>query len=78
MLATVRIINNWFRSAKRSDVDKILSETIFSERQEKVFEMFYIKKKDIGYIADTICVSPTVVNVELKAIRDKIYAVIQQ
>lgn len=78
MFTTVRAINGWFRLAKKSDIDKILSEIILSERQEKIFGMFYLKKKDIGFIADTLYVSPTVVSVELKAIRDKIYAIIQQ
>ena len=78
MFTTVRAINGWFRLAKKSDIDKILSEIILSERQEKIFEMFYLKKHDIGFIADSLFVSPTVVSVELKAIRDKIYAIIQQ
>lgn len=78
MFKTVRAVNGWFRLAKRSDIDKILSEIILSERQEKIFEMFYLKKHDIGFIADTLYVSPTVVSVELKEIRDKIYAIIQQ
>lgn len=78
MFKTVRAVNGWFRLAKRSDIDKILSEIILSERQGKIFEMFYLKKHDIGFIADSLFVSPTVVSVELKAIRDKIYAIIQQ
>lgn len=78
MFKTVRAVNGWFRLAKKSDIDKILSEIILSERQEKIFGMFYLKKKDIGFIADTLFVSPTVVSVELKSIRDKIYAIIQQ
>lgn len=78
MFKTVRAVNGWFRSAKKSDIDNILSEIILSERQEKIFGMFYLKKQDINFIADTLFVSPTVVSVELKAIRDKIYAIIQQ
>lgn len=78
MFKTVRAINGWFRSAKKSDIDSVLSEIILSERQEKIFGMFYLKKQDINFIADTLFVSPTVVNVELRAIRDKIYAIIQQ
>ncbi len=78
MFKTVRAINGWFRSAKKSDIDNVLSEIILSERQEKIFGMFYLKKQDINFIADTLFVSPTVVNVELRAIRDKIYAIIQQ
>ena len=78
MPSTVRKINSWFRSVKKSDLDKLLGEVVFSDRQAKVFEMFYLKRLNIGYIADTLCVSQTVINVELKSIRSKIYAIIQQ
>lgn len=75
MFKTVRAVNGWFRLAKKSDIDNVLSEIILSERQEKIFRMFYLKKQDINFIADTLFVSPTVVSVELKAIRDKVYFV---
>lgn len=78
MFATVRAINKFFRLVKKSELDNIMSEVILSDRQKEVFDMFYLKRKNIGYIADTLCVSQTVINVELKAIRDKIYAIIQQ
>lgn len=78
MFATVRAVNRWFRSANRADLDDLVSKIIMSERQQKVFEMFYVKRKGIGFIADTLCVSQTVVNVELKEIRNKIYATIRQ
>lgn len=78
MFATVRAVNGWFRSANRNDLDRLLSEIILSERQRKVFDMFYVKKQNIGFIADTLCVSKTVVNVELKEIRRKILATIRK
>ena len=78
MFATVRAVNGWFRSANKSDLDRMLSEIILSERQRKVLEMFYVRKLDIEFIADTLCVSKTVVNVELREIRRKICASIRQ
>lgn len=75
MRATVRKVNGWFRSATRADVEELMSRIILSERQRRVMEMFYIRGMDIGYIADTLCVSRSVVSVELRAIRDRIAGV---
>lgn len=32
---------------------------------EKVFNMYFIKRKDVNFIADTLCVSPRVINREI-------------
>ena len=48
-----------------------------SERQSKIFDMFYIKRKDIGFIADSLFVSRSVVDVELKGIRRKLMVTIK-
>ena len=40
-----RRVNNFFKSANRADLQIITDDIIFSERQEKVMEMFYLKKK---------------------------------
>lgn len=76
MFTTVRKINQYFRKATRADVNTLLSAIILSDRQLKVFDMFYIKKYNIGYIADTLCVSQTVICEELKTIRNKISVII--
>ena len=76
MSDTVKKINHYFKTAVKSDIDNLLSKIILSERQEKIFEMFFIKKNDIGYIADSLFISPSVVNVELRLIRRKIERVI--
>lgn len=47
-----------------------------SERQERIFDMFYVKKNDIGFIADSLNVCVSVVNDELRLIRGKILRVI--
>lgn len=72
MNSIVRTVNAYFKIATRADVNELLSKIILSERQMRIFEMFYIKRQNIGFIADTLCVSPTVINEELKIIRMKI------
>ena len=71
-LESVRNINSFFKSANRSSIDNLLSKVVFSERQEKIFNMFYIKKYDIGFIADMLNVCESVIKRELRAIRIKI------
>ena len=75
-MQTVKKINQWFRTATRADVNDLLSKIILSERQTRIFEMFYIKRQNIGFIADTLGFSERVICEELFMIRDKISAVI--
>ena len=72
MSTTVKRINSFFKSAKRADVDKVLSEIILSERQKKVFDMYYLQKHDVGFIADTLNFSYSVIKSELNIIRNKL------
>lgn len=76
MGATVKKVNQWFRSATKTEIDKIKSEMALSERQLKIFDMFYIRRNDIGFIADSLFVSRSVVDVELKGIRRKLISVL--
>ena len=76
MLEAVRKVNSYFKSATRPEVDSLLSQIILSERQLKIFDMYYIKKKDVGFIADSLGVCNLVVNIELKRIREKILKII--
>ena len=77
MSAIIKSINNFFRKAIKKDVDKITSNIILSERQQAIFEMFYLKKQNIDFIADTLCVCKMVVNNELKIIREKIIRILE-
>lgn len=77
MYTVVRKVNRWFRSATKADVDGLLAKIILSDRQIKIFEMFYIRKQSICYISDILNTSQTVINEELKEIRDKISVIIQ-
>ena len=76
MLITVRRINKWFKTATRADVNDLLGKIILSDRQTRIFEMFYLKRQNIGFIADTLGFSDRVICEELNIIRDKISAVI--
>lgn len=65
-------INSFFSLADRNEVNDVLSRIILTERQHTIFEMKYIKGKDINFIADTIGLSSYAVDKELRKIRAKI------
>ena len=50
-------INRFFKDATKEDVNKLSDKILLSERQEKIFTMFYIKKQSINFIADSLFVS---------------------
>lgn len=77
MSQTIRKINNFFNNAISSDIEKINKNIILSERQEIIFRMKYLQKKDINFIADSLNVCPMVVNNELKIIRKKIARILE-
>lgn len=68
----IKKINAWFRDANRADVNDLLGKIILSDRQTRIFEMFYLKRQNIGFIADTLGFSERVICQELYLIRDKI------
>ena len=76
MSQSVKDINNFFKTAIKQDVDNIKSDLLLSDRQYKIFEMFYIRKLDINFIADDIGVCPLVISNELKIIRKKLAKVL--
>ncbi len=77
MSKIIKKINDFFRKAVKKDVDKISSEIILSDRQKQIFEMFYIQRKNIDFIADSLCVCKMVINNELKIIRGKIAKILE-
>lgn len=77
MSQTIRKINNFFKNAISSDIEKINKNIILSERQEIIFRMKYLQKKDINFIADSLNVCPMVINNELKIIRKKIVRILE-
>ena len=76
MSETVKNINEFFRNALQIEVDDLVSKLALSERQLKVFEMFYIKRYDIHSISKEIGASETSVARELKRVRIKIAKVL--
>lgn len=77
MKYNVKKMNCYFKNAVQNDLDYILSNAAFTERQEKVFQMYYIKRNDANYIADTIGISVSVIYRELKNIRSKVYKLLK-
>ncbi len=73
---SVKTVNEFFRSATKADVDSVLEKILLSERQSKIFQMYYIQKKDVGFIADSLFVSSAVIYREIKCIRNKIFWVL--
>ena len=73
-----KVVNDFLRKAEKQDVDFVLSCIILTERQLKIFEMYFVKGFNIGYIADTLFVSSTVVSRELCRIRRKLYPLLRR
>jgi len=69
-----KAVNAFFHNAIRKDVDGLAYDLLLSQRQDRIFEMFYIQRHDINFIADTIGCCPRVVEKELRTIRKKIVA----
>lgn len=76
-MSIVQTVNAYFKIATRADVNDLLSKIILSERQQRIFEMFYIKRQNIGFIADILGFSERVISEELEIIRRKISTIIQ-
>lgn len=69
-------INAFFRSAVKSDVEEAKEKIILTERQGRIFDMYYIKGHDVNFIADSLFISPSTINKELKKIREKLIKVL--
>jgi len=72
----VKVINSFFAGADKADVDHIKEKIILTDRQDTIFQMFYIQGRDINFIADSLYISASVVNRELRRIRDKILRIL--
>jgi hypothetical protein len=51
---------------------------VLSDRQAEIFDMFYVKKKDVNFIADSLHYCAMVVNIELRRIRNKLMKIWEQ
>ena len=72
MSETVRKVNGFFKTALKDEIDSLQEKLSLTERQERIFAMFYIKRHDLNFIADTLNVCPQVIGNELRAIRRKL------
>lgn len=76
MAEEVRRVNDFFRSAIKADVEEVKEKILLSDRQEEIFNRYYIRRQDVNLIADTLGVCSYVVNAELKTIRKKLIKII--
>lgn len=74
----VKLLNRFFKTATKSDVDELMDNILVSERQEYVFAQYFLKKKDVCFIADSLCVSPRVISREIRELRIKLLAEISR
>jgi len=69
----VKLINSYFSSADKNSILDLKNKVLFSERQNIIFDLYYVQKKDCGYIADMLCVCPGVITKELHKMREKMF-----
>ena len=72
MSETVRKVNDFFKTALKDEIEELQDKLSLTERQDKIFRMFYVKKNDMNFIADTLNVSADTVKKELHRIRAKL------
>lgn len=65
-------VNEFFKLATKSEITKVKDELYFSDHLQKVFQMFYIEKKDIDFIAYTTNYSKGKIEADLRLIRKKL------
>lgn len=65
-------INQFFKEATKSEILKINDEIYFTEHLQNVYEMFYLKHKDIDFIAYTLNCSRSKIDGDLKQIRKQL------
>jgi len=70
--STVKFINKILKYSTKQEVEHISLNANFTERQQTIFEMRYIKGYDIGFIADSLGFSDRTIKHDLKIIRKKI------
>ena len=67
-----RRINEFFKLATRSEVKEIKDKIYITEHLEEVFDMFYLQKQDINYIAYKTGCSRGKIEADLRLLRSKI------
>lgn len=72
MSESVRRVNGFFRNAVKRDIEGLHEQLLLTDRQYRIYSLFYIERKDINYISDCVYISPRAVEKELRVIRKKI------
>ena len=70
--------SNLFLGSGSFEYEKLRDDLSLTPRQDKIFELFYLKKKPIDVIADESNCCIMVINCELQIIRHKIIRVIDE
>lgn len=65
-------INEFIKYATRNEIKEVKDKIYISEHLEKVFDMFYIQKLDIDYIAYKTGYSRGKIEADLRLLRSKI------
>lgn len=65
-------VNEFFKSATRLEVKAVKDNIYISEHLNTVFEMFYIQKKDIEFIAFKTGYSRGKIEADLRLLRKKL------
>lgn len=65
-------VNEFFSSATRSEVKQIKDNIYISEHLNDVFEMFYLQRKTVDYIAYKTGYSKGKIESDLRLIRKKL------
>lgn len=64
-------INNFIKYATRTEINEIKDELCLDEHLEQVFNLFYIKRKSIDFIAFETGYSKAKINSDLAVLRRK-------
>jgi predicted DNA-binding protein YlxM (UPF0122 family) len=65
-------VNRFFDRAVKRDIEGLEDQLLLTDRQYKIFTLFYLERKDINYISDQVFLSPSSVEKDLRKIRKKI------
>jgi hypothetical protein len=65
-------VNEFFKSATRNEVKQVKDNIYISEHLNTVFEMFYIQKQDIEFIAFKTGYSRGKIEADLRLLRKKL------
>lgn len=71
-------INKFFKSATKTEISIIENEIILDNHLQQVYQMFYIQRKDIDYIAFKTGYSRGKIEADLRIIRMKISKAIEK